>query len=1399
MKIILPFTLKINFYLFIFSLFLSFSNGYSQDQDINIRGNAITILNNDTNPSLSDNTDFGSSSLGVNVVKTFEIQNTYPNGNPNKNELTINSISVSGTNAGEFLINSSITTISRNNSSTFTITFRPSAAGLRTARVTISSNDPDENPYIYTIQGTGVLPTPEINITGKGNSIASGDGSPSTTDGTNFGTIATGTSFNQQFIIQNTVGNTTLALTGSPIVNITGDSEFSIAVQPASNSINGVNSLNFSVEYNPLTDGTHAAIISIDNNDSNENPYTFTVQGTSVSPAPEINVTGNGSSIADGDLYPSTFNNTNFGSVNIGNTSTKVYNIHNTGVSPLSISDISLSNTTDFQIVGTPYSASVSPGGNTQFSIRYTGTSGKHSSTVTIESDDSDEGTYTFVIRGSSKATGDTGLWTVTNITANSQLNNPYEITYFTDGYLWVTERTSKKIVRVNSVGTGNTKTDMINLSGSVYQTGGQDGLMGMAIHPDLMANPGTATNNYVYVAYTFSSNGADSGRKLRIARLLYSNTTKTLAVDTSLDTNGKIIEIPHASNDHNSGRLIIGPDLKLYYTIGDQGANQFGNACNPIESQSLPASPSDYSVYKGKVLRLNLDGTVPSDNPSLNGVKSHVYTYGHRNTQGIIFGSNGKLYASEHGAKVDDELNIITAGKNYGWPHIAGYYDNLAYSYCNWSSTPGGCSSGGFTDHNCPSGVTSVNEFNPVNNSLLSNFQPPIGTYDSTTNYDPSGGWLTWPTVAPSSIDIYEGGLIPNWGSSLLITTLKEGTIFRAKLNASGDALMDITTDNKFEEFHSSNDRYRDLAMDPDGLTFYAITDSQGTTSGPSGSSSVTLSNPGVIMKFTYVGATGTTYYVDADGDGFGDINDTTGSQFPSDPGNGYSLTNDDCDDNQPLVYPGNTEILYDGIDNDCDPLTLDTVDADGDGVNSDTDCDDNQPLAYPGNTEILYDGIDNDCDPLTLDTVDADGDGVNSDIDCDDNQPLAYPGNTEVLYDGIDNDCDPLTLDYEDSDGDGVIDSEDQCPGFDDAIDIDADGIPDGCDPLIDSDNDGVADAEDQCPGFDDTADTDADGVADGCDICQGYDDTIDADADGTPDGCDSLVDSDNDGVADSEDQCPGFDDNVDVDGDSIPDGCDPLIDSDNDGVADSVDQCPGFDDNLDADGDGIPDGCDTTCEDLITPFNENPLTHSGSGSNTTILDLTGISEDISFGISGLSSVTNGKPSDRYIDLVTVSYIDGNDVTQLYGVFDGTNVSSVNVVQAGVVKRIIVSLSDGLNGNTNSNMSINLSAVSYCSTNVFSKIAVNKKAINGAIAEPIKIYPNPASSNLFITRDGFNSSSDLKLYTVTGQLVRHIILKTNLSKIDIDGLSEGLYLVRISNEKGEPIKTDRIIIKVD
>ncbi len=430
--------------------------------------------------------------------------------------------------------------------------------------------------------------------------------------------------------------------------------------------------------------------------------------------------------------------------------------------------------------------------------------------------------------------------WSVTNLTPNNALNFPTEITYGPDGFLWITERVGKKMVRVNKT-TGAIST-MIDLSAQVYQTAGQDGLLGFAIHPALYSNIATTTNNYVFIAYTYNS----SGRKLRISRFTFNNATKTLGSELTL------LQGMPASNDHNSGRLIFGPDVKLYYTFGDQGSNQFANACLPILAQNLPTSTSDYANYPGKILRINTDGTIPTDNPTLAGIKSHVYTYGHRNPQGLVFAQDGTLFSSEHGAKVDDELNKIIPARNYGWPQLAGYYDNMAYAYCNWSSAAV-CDSGAFSDNGCAAGVTPITEYQSYPNGTPANFMPPIGTYNSTTSTNPLGGFLTWPTVAPASIDIYELNKIPNWGKSLLIPTLKKGTIYRAKLAPDGNSIVGDT----YEIFHSSNDRYRDVALDPDGVTFYAITDNSGSTSGPSGSTAVTIVNPGVIVKIQYTGPT--------------------------------------------------------------------------------------------------------------------------------------------------------------------------------------------------------------------------------------------------------------------------------------------------------------------------------------------------------------------------------------------------------------------------------------------------------------------------------------------------------------------------------------------------------------
>jgi PQQ-dependent dehydrogenase (s-GDH family) len=256
-------------------------------------------------------------------------------------------------------------------------------------------------------------------------------------------------------------------------------------------------------------------------------------------------------------------------------------------------------------------------------------------------------------------------------------LNFPWEILWGPDGYLWVTERMGKRVTRVNPA--DGSKTTAI----TIEEVQDEGGLLGMALHPELLKGTG---NDYVYVAYTYDADPGEAlDHRAKIRRYTYDPVTQKL--DTPVDI---ITDLPA----HNAGRLVYGPDQKLYYSIGDQGSNQFLNACNVIAAQDTPTqsevTAKDFSKYKGKILRLNLDGTIPTDNPEINGVQSHVYTYGHRNPQGLAFGPEGTLYSAEHGPKTDDEVNIIQAGKNYGWPHVAGYKDDKAYVYANWSASEG-------------------------------------------------------------------------------------------------------------------------------------------------------------------------------------------------------------------------------------------------------------------------------------------------------------------------------------------------------------------------------------------------------------------------------------------------------------------------------------------------------------------------------------------------------------------------------------------------------------------------------------------------------------------------------------------------------------------------------------
>ena len=232
-----------------------------------------------------------------------------------------------------------------------------------------------------------------------------------------------------------------------------------------------------------------------------------------------------------------------------------------------------------------------------------------------------------------------------------SGLAGPWELAWGPDNMLWVTERTGKRVTRIDPA-TGD-RSVAITID-EVSAPGGQDGLLGMALHPDLLKGTG---NDYVYVAYTYveKAKGPDPTvtdpaspyRYLygKIVRFTYS------AADRTLSRPVNVISGLPAGDDHVGGRLKFGPDKKLYFTIGDQGPQSvrriFACRSNPSDCRRKRRSNTETTLpMSGKSLRVNLDGSVPGDNPKLNGVVSHVFTYGHRNPQGLDFAADGILYS---------------------------------------------------------------------------------------------------------------------------------------------------------------------------------------------------------------------------------------------------------------------------------------------------------------------------------------------------------------------------------------------------------------------------------------------------------------------------------------------------------------------------------------------------------------------------------------------------------------------------------------------------------------------------------------------------------------------------------------------------------------------------------
>jgi hypothetical protein len=228
-------------------------------------------------------------------------------------------------------------------------------------------------------------------------------------------------------------------------------------------------------------------------------------------------------------------------------------------------------------------------------------------------------------------------------------------------------------------------------------------------------------------------------------------------------------------------------------------------------------------------------------------------------------------------------------------------------------------------------------------------------------------------------------------------------------------------------------------------------------------------------------------------------------------------------------------------------------------------------------------------------------------------------------------------------------------------------------------------------------------------------------------------------------------------------------PCPDADSDGVCDVDDVCPGFDDNLIGtacnDGDactnndvyttscicaGTPiPGCGD-CDQVTSNFSPNPLTHLGTGQHFSNVTLPVNNSDATFTISGLDAKLNGNPTNRYIDQVTVTYVNGGGATVQYGVFRGDQVSTVNVSIPGAVQSIQLALQDIYDGNSSpTTLSVSMTSVTSCS---------NEGALIGtqgaSVVNQVVVYPNPTSGELFVQLDQVPERMTVKIFNALGVL---------------------------------------------
>ncbi|WP_315853152.1 choice-of-anchor D domain-containing protein [Humisphaera borealis] len=369
------------------------------DPEIFVESDGGTVDDGSTVPEVANFTDFGTIAPGGSVSKTFTVFN---DGDAPLITASLRVTDAAGSVTNRFSVTEGLSgVIQPGQWDSFTITFSTTVVGVADRFVHFSDNDSTEAPFDFAIRGTVQNGSPEVEVRGNNIVIADGDATASTTDFTDFGSVNTGVPLTRTFTVKNT-GTAALSTSG-----LTVPAGFSIdSTDTLLASIPAGGSDTFKVKLNATAAGTFAGNLSFANNDSNENPYNFSIKGivnAVAGGAPEVEVRGNNIVILDGDTTASTTDFTDFGSVNVGLPVTRTFTVKNTGTKALTTSGVTVP--AGFVIDATDtLLASIPAGGQDTFKVKFSATSGgTFTGNISFANNDSNENPYNFAIKGIAK------------------------------------------------------------------------------------------------------------------------------------------------------------------------------------------------------------------------------------------------------------------------------------------------------------------------------------------------------------------------------------------------------------------------------------------------------------------------------------------------------------------------------------------------------------------------------------------------------------------------------------------------------------------------------------------------------------------------------------------------------------------------------------------------------------------------------------------------------------------------------------------------------------------------------------------------------------------------------------------------------------------------------------